>query len=158
MSQRTISNIRTSKRFWQTADFLGKACLTAWSYQKDMVLYCSMADEKGQVQVLVRLSPEVHKALLRDAERCRRSTTRQVEAILTAYYELENVELRDVATARRLVSPQLAETLGGEQKHIQVPIIDAPQAPDRPLYPEGGTRNASVPDRKGPDSRPRRRR
>ncbi|HXG66502.1 MAG TPA: hypothetical protein VNO70_15490 [Blastocatellia bacterium] len=117
-----------------------------------------MAAEKEQVQVLVRLSAEVYNALERDAKRCRRSNTKQVEAILTAYYELENVELREVSPARRVVSPQLAEELSGRPGYVKVPIIDAPQAPDRPLYPEGGTHNAPLPDDTSPDRRTRRRR
>jgi hypothetical protein len=62
--------------------------------------------KEDEVQVLVRLAKNVHIHLEEDAGRCKRSIKGQVEAILTAYYELGDVELKDVEPTRRAISPQ----------------------------------------------------
>jgi len=52
--------------------------------------------EKGgpAVQFLIRLPLEVDARLEEDARRCRRSKTRQVEAILMEFYEMESTDLQ----------------------------------------------------------------
>jgi hypothetical protein len=47
---------------------------------------------------LIRMPPEVWVALDQDAARCRRSSTRQLEAVLVAYYGLEDVNLKDLSS------------------------------------------------------------
>lgn len=42
---------------------------------------------------LLNLPVNIWEVLKTDSERCRRSVTKQIEAILIAYYELEDVEL-----------------------------------------------------------------
>jgi len=64
---------------------------------------------KEPVGKLIKLSEATWNALAADAERCKRSSTKQLEAILTAYYGLDNVELSEVAAIRETVSPYLAK-------------------------------------------------
>jgi hypothetical protein len=65
---------------------------------------------KEPVGKLIKLSEATWNALAADAERCKRSSTKQLEAILTTYYGLDNVELEDVAEVRETVSPYLAKS------------------------------------------------
>jgi len=64
---------------------------------------------KEPVGKLIKLSEATWSALAADAERCKRSSTKQLEAILTTYYGLDNVELEDVAGVRDVVSPYLSK-------------------------------------------------
>lgn len=48
---------------------------------------------KSEKQKLIPFSEELEKAIEEDARRCRRSFTRQVEAILMTYYGIEDVEI-----------------------------------------------------------------
>lgn len=41
----------------------------------------------------IRFPKELWDAIDRDAERCKRSSVRQMEAVLSAYYELEDVDV-----------------------------------------------------------------
>jgi hypothetical protein len=49
-----------------------------------------MEDEKTRS---IRLPASVWNALDADAERCRRSSQKQIEALLVTYYEIESVEI-----------------------------------------------------------------
>ncbi|MFM8394625.1 MAG: hypothetical protein ACKOB4_11950 [Acidobacteriota bacterium] len=55
---------------------------------------------------LIKLPDILWQQLDNDAHRCRRSTTKQIEAILISYYELDEVglETEKVATARKMIS------------------------------------------------------
>ena len=57
---------------------------------------------------LIKLPDILWQALDNDAHRCRRSTTKQIEAILISYYELDEVglELEKVSATRKLISPK----------------------------------------------------
>jgi hypothetical protein len=57
---------------------------------------------------LIKLPSSIWQMLDNDAHRCRRSTTKQIEAILAHYYELDDVALRDVRIneTRIAVSPR----------------------------------------------------
>ena len=46
-------------------------------------------------QFLIRLPLEVDERLEADARRCRRSKTRQVEAILVEFYEMVSTDLQE---------------------------------------------------------------
>src|SRR6185503_2742917 len=70
---------------------------------------------KEPVGKLIKLSEATWNALAADAERCKRSSTKQLEAILTAYYGLDNVELEDVRAVREAVSPYLAKAEQGAE-------------------------------------------
>ena len=61
---------------------------------------------------LIELPKSIWAALDDDAKACRRSALKQLEAILTVYYRLGNVELRDLSKTRDLVSPDLADPHG----------------------------------------------
>jgi hypothetical protein len=65
-----------------------------------------------RTEKLIRLPDEVWEALTKDAARCRRSVTRQLEAILVAYYRLENVDLHNI--------PQPRETSGATAKPVDM--------------------------------------
>jgi hypothetical protein len=45
---------------------------------------------------LINLPDEVWAALQKDADRCRRSLTKQLEAMLVAFYKLDNVDIGNV--------------------------------------------------------------
>ena len=47
------------------------------------------------VQFLIRLPMEVDERLEADARRCRRSKTRQVEAILVEFYKMVSTDLQE---------------------------------------------------------------
>ena len=49
-------------------------------------------DEKEKLK-LISFTKELEQAIEADAKRCRRSFVRQVEAVLTTYYGIENVEV-----------------------------------------------------------------
>src|SRR5215470_15910488 len=51
-------------------------------------------------QFLIRLPLEVDAALEEDARRCRRSKTRQVEAILVDFYGMESTDLQEPSGTR----------------------------------------------------------
>src|SRR5262249_43487798 len=57
----------------------------------------------AQTQLNLRLSARIMALLEADAQRCFRSNTKQVEAILTAYYEVGDVDLRDTKQAKAKV-------------------------------------------------------
>lgn len=76
-----------------------------------------MADDskkKGRTEVTddrevarsIRLPQRIWNLVDREAARCRRSSTKQVDAILSAYYGVDNLELdaEGVAAARTLAS------------------------------------------------------
>ncbi|MDQ3179154.1 MAG: hypothetical protein M3Q33_01405 [Acidobacteriota bacterium] len=48
---------------------------------------------KDAKQKLIPFTEELEKAIEEDAERCRRSFVRQVEAVLMTYYNIEDVEV-----------------------------------------------------------------
>ena len=56
----------------------------------------------------VRLPPEYWAVLDKDAVRCKRSATKQIEAIIAAYYSLEPIELDPdgLERARSMASPR----------------------------------------------------
>ncbi|HKV40300.1 MAG TPA: hypothetical protein VJX67_13895 [Blastocatellia bacterium] len=72
-----------------------------------------MADDEGFQTKSIRLPVELWAALESDADRCSRSSTKQMEAILKTYYRAGGVELRDLGPVRDRVSPGL-ETEGLE--------------------------------------------
>ncbi|MEY4167958.1 MAG: hypothetical protein ACOYLF_10390 [Blastocatellia bacterium] len=61
---------------------------------------------EGATNRLIKLPDALWVALDNDAHRCRRSTTKQIEAILMSYYEIEDVGINEkrVATTRRAIS------------------------------------------------------
>jgi hypothetical protein len=65
----------------------------------------------------IRLPSRYWKLLDEDAERCRRSVAKQIEAILAVYFENAEVELHDVEDVRRIVSPTL-------QPSIKIPVYN----------------------------------
>lgn len=69
----------------------------------------------------IRLPEYVWEALDRDAERCRRSSQKQIEAILVSFYEIEDVE----------ISPLKLEMVGQllPNSRKKMPIIDARNEP-----------------------------
>lgn len=69
--------------------------------------------EKGK---LIRLTPEAWAAIGQDAVRCKRSLTKQLEAIISAYYELGSVDMSDIGPAREVASPQLAAVVKEKSK------------------------------------------
>lgn len=85
-----------------------------------------MTDE-GQPRS-IRMPPEVWRALDEDARRCRRSATKQIEAILTVYYGLDDVELMDLAATRERVSPTL------EAPVKRIPTNEKDKAPGTQNY------------------------
>jgi len=52
-------------------------------------------------QFLIRLPLEVDARLADDARRCRRSKTRQVEAILVEFYEMSSTDLQNGRSRRK---------------------------------------------------------
>jgi hypothetical protein len=59
-------------------------------------------------QLTLWLKGDVLSKLDEDADRCHRARWRQIAAILTAYYEVANVELlRDMSPVRELVKPEV---------------------------------------------------
>jgi len=78
----------------------------------------SMAkDEKDEKVKLIPFSKELEEAIEADAKRCRRSFVRQVEAVLTTYYRIDDVE----------VDRQRLEILGELAPHSKkkIPLIHA---------------------------------
>jgi hypothetical protein len=57
---------------------------------------------------LIKLPDLLWETLDNDAHRCRRSTTKQIEAILISYYELDDVglDVEKVTTIRKAISPK----------------------------------------------------
>lgn len=57
---------------------------------------------------LIKLPDLLWETLDNDAHRCRRSTTKQIEAILISYYELDEVglDVEKVTTIRKVISPK----------------------------------------------------
>ncbi len=57
---------------------------------------------------LIKLPDLLWQTLDNDAHRCRRSTTKQIEAILISYYELDEVglDVKQVASIRKVISPK----------------------------------------------------
>ena len=51
-----------------------------------------MADE---IPRSIRFPKELWDAIDEDAQRCKRSAVRQMEAVLTAYYDLEDVDINE---------------------------------------------------------------
>lgn len=54
------------------------------------------AKKEGFTDKLIRLPDELWDAVDRDADRCLRSQTKQIEAILRAYFRSDQVELREI--------------------------------------------------------------
>ncbi len=50
-------------------------------------------EEKDEKVKLIPFSPRLEEAIEADAKRCRRSFVRQVEAVLTTYYGIDDVEV-----------------------------------------------------------------
>jgi len=76
------------------------------------------SDREGRITRSMDLPERVWAALRLDADMCRRSVPKQLEAILTVYYGLDDVELGDVAGVRDTVSPYAARpgTLAFDRK------------------------------------------
>ncbi|MFM8394935.1 MAG: hypothetical protein ACKOB4_13530 [Acidobacteriota bacterium] len=57
---------------------------------------------------MIKLPDLLWETLDNDAHRCRRSTTKQIEAILISYYELDDVglDVEKVTTIRKAISPK----------------------------------------------------
>jgi hypothetical protein len=93
-----------------------------------------MEEDKREAR-LIRLPENIWAALDLDAARCRRSSTRQLEAVLAAYYELEDVNLRDLAGVPGFAQ-QLAARRGGattarpvqmlSPEPLSVPVLGSP--------------------------------
>lgn len=69
---------------------------------------------------LIPFSPELMKVIEADAERCKRSFVRQVEAVLTTYYGVEDIS----------VNPKGLEVLGelSPKSKKKIPVIEAETA------------------------------
>jgi len=65
----------------------------------------------------IKMSDRVWEALARDAERCRRSVTKQMEAIFSVYYGLDDVDLGDVVSVRETASPYMVR--GANREAVQ---------------------------------------
>lgn len=63
-------------------------------------------DKGGGVQVLIRLSNEINDLLEMDSRHHKRSKKGQVEAILEAYYELYEGDIRSMVEIRARLSPK----------------------------------------------------
>jgi hypothetical protein len=61
-------------------------------------------------QFLIRLPLEVDARLEEDARRCRRSKTRQVEAILVDFYGMESTDLQEPSGTRSRPNTNLARS------------------------------------------------
>ncbi len=74
-------------------------------------------EEKDEKVKLIPFSPRLEEAIEADAKRCRRSFVRQVEAVLTTYYGIDDVE----------VDRQRLEILGELAPHSKnkIPLIRA---------------------------------
>lgn len=83
----------------------------------------------------LRLPQQLFAAIDKDAARCRRSANKQIEAILTAYYQIDEVELADLAHARSLVGPHPQAIQNGGLQNLASEIAAAiqglPSASDR---------------------------
>ena len=64
-----------------------------------------MVVAEDRKEKLIALPRTLWEALERDAARCRRSVTRQVEAVLVAYFELGSVELNGITGISEAVTP-----------------------------------------------------
>lgn len=53
--------------------------------------------KEGMTDKLTTLPDEIWEALSRDAIRCKRSVTKQIEAILASYFDVENIEVNVIA-------------------------------------------------------------
>lgn len=62
------------------------------------------ADMKAK---LTSLPDFVWQELANDADRCRRNVTKQIEAILVAYFGLEDVNIGEMSDVRAAVRPHL---------------------------------------------------
>lgn len=80
---------------------------------------------------LIELPKKLWAALDVDAEACRRSSQKQLEAILIKYYGLDDVELGDVTAIRESVSPYSARpgTLAFDRKMKHLLGGDSNEAP-----------------------------
>lgn len=80
-------------------------------------------EEKDEKVKLIPFTRELEEAIEADAKRCRRSFVRQVEAVLTTYYGIDNVE----------VDRQRLEILGELAPHskAKIPLIKASVEPDK---------------------------
>ncbi len=80
-------------------------------------------EEKDEKVKLIPFTRELEEAIEADAKRCRRSFVRQVEAVLTTYYGIDNVE----------VDRQRLEILGELATHSKekIPVIKASVEPDK---------------------------
>lgn len=66
-------------------------------YQIDIIM-ASMADNESPRSI--RIPRDIWEALDRDALRCRRSSSKQLEAILIAYFSIENIEINSRGIAK----------------------------------------------------------
>lgn len=66
--------------------------------------FAMAAEMKAKLTSLPEL---VWTELARDAERCRRNVTKQVEAILVAYFGLEDVNIGEMSDVRAAVRPHI---------------------------------------------------
>lgn len=80
-------------------------------------------EEKDEKVKLIPFTRELEEAIEADAKRCRRSFVRQVEAVLTTYYRIDDVE----------VDHQRLEMLGELAPHSKqkLPVITATVEPDK---------------------------
>jgi hypothetical protein len=109
------------------------------TYLSDRRKYQSDIMTNEEKQVLVRLPEDVHKALSDDADRCRRSIKGQVEAILVAYYELGDVELRDVEPVRKIASSQSRNSKTQKSSNVT-----DPQSPSLFVHSAGSEKPANT--------------
>jgi len=69
------------------------------------------SSKKKQVkQKLLEIPPRLHDVIAKDAERCRRSVNKQIEAILVAYYRIDSVELDAMAGVKDTVEREIGLT------------------------------------------------
>lgn len=73
-------------------------------------------EETGYKAKSIRLPKELWEALEADAGRCVRSDNGQIQAILTVYYQMGDVELSELNSTRSQVSPHL------NYDHISIPM------------------------------------
>ena len=70
------------------------------AYILAMATYGKREKHEPARQFLIRLPLEVDARLEEDARRCRRSKTRQVEAILVDFYGMESTDLQEPSGTR----------------------------------------------------------
>jgi hypothetical protein len=85
-----------------------------------MLNLAAMKKTEGKHKRLIELPMELWNALDAEAERCRRTPLKHLDALLTVYFRIGNVELGDVDSVRDFVNPDSnqipANTTQGETK------------------------------------------